>query len=103
MRVPWSRYPWCDIDPSLQRLAAGEAEIVALQVGARDTWCKSHAEGRAINYTHRICRGPAGLGPVCDNCGLPLKREELTANLTPDYRDEREARLQAFKAGRTRS
>ena len=30
-----------------------------------ETWRKSPKEGRAVNYTHRSCGRPAGLGPVC--------------------------------------
>ena len=67
-----------------------------------ETWCKSADEGRAINYPHRTCGGPAGLGPVCESCGLPLRRDELTAELNPAYQDERDARLREFKEGRPR-
>ena len=74
--------------------------ILALRAWG-ETWCKSSDEGRAINYTHRTCGGSAGLGPECESCGLPLRRGELTANLNPAYRDERDARLQTFKEGRS--
>jgi DNA-binding HxlR family transcriptional regulator len=76
--------------------------ILALRAWG-ETWCKTPDQGRAINYTHQICGGPAGLGPVCESCGLPMKLGELTAVLNPDYRDEREARLQTFKDGRRRA
>jgi DNA-binding HxlR family transcriptional regulator len=75
--------------------------ILALRAWG-ETWCKAADEGRAINYTHRECGGPAGLGAVCESCGRPLKRDELTADLNPAYRGERDFRLQAFKEGRTR-
>jgi DNA-binding HxlR family transcriptional regulator len=65
-----------------------------------ETWCKSPKEGRAVRYTHRTCGKPAGLGPVCESCGKPLRREDLVAELNPAYRGEREARWEAFKAGR---
>src|SRR5262245_8666018 len=84
--------------------AKGEAfypVILALRAWG-ETWCKAADEGRAINYTHRECGGPAGLGPVCDSCGRPLKRDELTAVLNPLYGGERDSRLQAFKERRTR-
>ncbi len=76
--------------------------ILALR-GWGETWCKSASEGRAITYTHRLCGKPAGLGPVCESCGLPLKREEMTAALNPAYCDERDSRLQAFKEERAHS
>lgn len=65
-----------------------------------ETWLKSPEEGRAVQYTHRSCGKPAGLGPVCESCGLPLRREDLTVELSPAYREERQARSEAFKASR---
>lgn len=65
-----------------------------------ETWCKSPREGRAMNYTHLTCGGPAGLGPVCETCGKPLRRAELIAEASPKYRRERQARWEAFKASR---
>jgi DNA-binding HxlR family transcriptional regulator len=65
-----------------------------------EAWCKSPREGRAMNFTHRTCRKPAGLGPVCESCGKPLRREDMIAEQAPKYRNEREARWGAFKASR---
>ncbi|EJC74410.1 putative transcriptional regulator [Rhizobium leguminosarum bv. trifolii WSM2012] len=65
-----------------------------------ETWCKSPEEGRAISYTHRLCGKPAGLGPVCESCGEPLRRDDLIAEQNPAYRAERERRYEAFKANR---
>jgi DNA-binding HxlR family transcriptional regulator len=65
-----------------------------------ETWCKSPEEGLAITYTHLTCGKPAGLGPVCESCGLRLRRQEMRAELNPAYRGEREARWEAFKASR---
>jgi hypothetical protein len=65
-----------------------------------ETWCKSPKEGRAVSYTHRICGKPAGLGPVCESCGKPLRREDLVAEPTPKCQSERDARWEAFKASR---
>jgi DNA-binding HxlR family transcriptional regulator len=65
-----------------------------------ETWCKSPKEGRAVNYVHRLCGKPAGLGPVCEFCGKPLRREDLNAEQAPKYRREREVRWEAFKANR---
>ncbi|MBV8681449.1 MAG: helix-turn-helix transcriptional regulator [Caulobacteraceae bacterium] len=82
--------------------AKGEAfypVLLALRAWG-ETWCKSPKEGRAVYYTHKSCGGPAGLGPVCESCGQPLRREDLTVDLNPAYRDEREARWAAFKGGR---
>jgi DNA-binding HxlR family transcriptional regulator len=81
--------------------AKGEAfhpVLLALRAWG-ETWCKAPEAGLAINYTHRTCGKPAGLGPVCEACGQPLRREELVAALNPAYRDERDARWEAFKAG----
>jgi hypothetical protein len=62
--------------------------------------CKSPREGRALNYTHRACGEPAGLGPVCESCGKPLRRDKLIAEPAAKYSRERVARWQAFKASR---
>jgi DNA-binding HxlR family transcriptional regulator len=64
-----------------------------------ETWCKSDEEVRAVNFTHRTCGKPAGLGPTCESCGQPLRREDMIAELNPAYRRERDARWEAFKAG----
>jgi DNA-binding HxlR family transcriptional regulator len=71
--------------------------ILALRAWG-ETWCKSPKEGRAVNYTHLTCGKPAGLGPDCESCGKPLRREDLVAEQAPKYRTEREARWEAFKA-----
>ena len=73
--------------------------ILALRAWG-ETWCKSPKEGRAVNYTHLTCGKPAGLGPDCESCGKPLRREDLIAEQTPKYRTEREVRWEAFKASR---
>jgi DNA-binding HxlR family transcriptional regulator len=73
--------------------------ILALRAWG-ETWCKSPREGRALNYTHRDCGKPAGLGPVCESCGKALHREDLIAEQAAKYRREREARWEAFKASR---
>ena len=65
-----------------------------------ETWCKSPREGRAVNYTHRTCGKAAGLGPVCESCRKPLRREDLIAEQAPKYRREREVRWEVFKANR---
>jgi DNA-binding MarR family transcriptional regulator len=85
-----------------QLTAKGEAfhpVILALRAWG-ESWCKSPREGRAVNYTHFTCGEPAGLGPVCESCGRPLRREDLLAEQAPRYRQEREARWEAFKASR---
>ncbi|UWU94161.1 helix-turn-helix domain-containing protein [Bradyrhizobium sp. CB1015] len=80
----------------------GEAFYPVLQAlrAYGETWFKSPRESRAINYTHRTCGKPTALGPACDGCGQPLRREDMIAELSPAYQDEREARWEAFKAGR---
>lgn len=65
-----------------------------------ETWCKSPKEGRAVNYMHLTCGKPAGLGPVCESCGEPLRREDTVAERTPKYQRERDMRWEAFKANR---
>jgi DNA-binding PadR family transcriptional regulator len=65
-----------------------------------ETWCKSPREGRAVNYTHRTCRKPAGLGPVCESCAKPLLRADLIAEQSAKYQSERDARWEAFKDSR---
>ena len=49
---------------------------------------------------HESCGKSAGLGPVCESCDQPLRREDLIREASPAYRDEREARWTAFKASR---
>ena len=73
--------------------------ILALRAWG-EAWCKSPREGRALNYIHRGCGKPAGLGAVCESCGQPLHREDLIAEQAARYRREREARWEAFKASR---
>ena len=73
--------------------------ILALRAWG-ETWCKSPREGRAVIYTHLTCGMPAGLGPVCESCCKPLRREDLRAEQGPKYRRERETRWEAFKADR---
>jgi DNA-binding HxlR family transcriptional regulator len=65
-----------------------------------ETWCKSPNEGVAVSYIHKNCGKPAGLGPVCEGCGEPLRRENLIGERNPKYQRERDARLEAFKASR---
>jgi hypothetical protein len=71
--------------------------ILALRAWG-ETWCKLPKEGRAVNYTHLTCGKPAGLGPNCESCGKPLRREDLIAEQAPKYRTEPEARWEASKA-----
>jgi DNA-binding HxlR family transcriptional regulator len=63
-----------------------------------ETWCKSPEEGLAVVYTHRSCGEPAGLGPLCAHCGLPLRRADLISEPSAAYVAERSARREAFKA-----
>jgi DNA-binding HxlR family transcriptional regulator len=73
--------------------------ILALRAWG-EIWCKSPKQSPALDYTHLVCGKPAGLGPVCQSCGKPLRREDLTAEQAPKYRKERQARAEAFKASR---
>ncbi|MVV49704.1 transcriptional regulator [Pseudomonas sp. PB120] len=70
--------------------------ILALRAWG-ETWCKSPEEGVAVVYTHKSCGEPAGLGPLCDHCGEPLRRGELTSEISAAYSAERTARREAFK------
>ncbi|WP_076867190.1 winged helix-turn-helix transcriptional regulator [Bradyrhizobium mercantei] len=65
-----------------------------------EAWCKSPRDGRAMNYTHITCGKPAGLGPVCESCGEPVRRDDMVGERTPKYQKERDARWEAFKASR---
>ena len=65
-----------------------------------EAWCKTPREGLAVRYTHQPCGKSAGLGPICESCDQPLRREDLIREAGPAYRDEREARWTAFKASR---
>ncbi|MFS8113335.1 helix-turn-helix domain-containing protein [Rhizobium jaguaris] len=73
--------------------------ILALRAWG-ETWIKAPDEGRAINYTHLTCGKPAGLGPVCESCGEPLKRGDLHADVNPAYAQERRDRWEMFKETR---
>jgi DNA-binding HxlR family transcriptional regulator len=73
--------------------------ILALRAWG-ETWVKSPKEGRSVEFTHLLCGKPAGLGTVCESCGKPLRRADLTAALNPAYQRERDARWAAFKAAR---
>src|SRR5262245_28222455 len=44
-----------------------------------ETWLKSPGEGHAVDFNHQLCGGPAGFGPLCETCGKPLVRDEMTA------------------------
>jgi len=63
-----------------------------------ETWCKSPGEDVAVRYTHLTCGHGAGIGTVCEACGEPLRREDLKAELSPSYAQERAARQDAAKA-----
>jgi len=65
-----------------------------------ETWFKSRDEEVAIQYTHIPCGQDPGLGPACQSCGKVMRREELSARLSGSFDAERQARLDAFKAGR---
>ena len=62
-----------------------------------ETWCKSPHEDVAVRYTHLTCGHDAGVGTVCEACGEPLRREDLKAELSPAYAQERAARRDAAK------
>jgi DNA-binding HxlR family transcriptional regulator len=65
-----------------------------------ETWLKKPKEGRTVDYIHKTCGKPAGLGTVCESCGKVLKRADLEGDFNPAYQAERDARLAAFKASR---
>jgi DNA-binding HxlR family transcriptional regulator len=79
--------------------AKGEAfysVVLALRAWG-ETWCKSPEEGLAVRYTHQTCGKSAGLGPLCQHCGEPLRREELVSEPSAAYAQERQGRRDAFK------
>jgi len=73
--------------------------ILALRAWG-ETWLKTPKEGRTVDFIHRTCGKPAGLGMVCESCGKVLKRADLIGSFNPTYQAERDARLAAFKASR---
>ncbi|MCF4998578.1 transcriptional regulator [Pseudomonas syringae] len=73
--------------------------IIALRAWG-ETWCKSADEGLAVVFTHTRCNHPAGLGPLCEHCGEPLRREDLISQPVEAYAAERATRREAFKGKR---
>ncbi|UQS16690.1 helix-turn-helix domain-containing protein [Pseudomonas sp. HS6] len=71
--------------------------VIALRAWG-ETWCKSPEEGLAVKMTHKNCNHSAGLGPLCDHCREPLRREDLISQPQEAYVAERQARREAFKA-----
>jgi hypothetical protein len=65
--------------------------ILALRAWG-ETWCKSEAEGVAVQYTHIPCGMDPGLGMVCRHCGIELKRSDLIAQPSAPYQNERKLR-----------
>lgn len=63
-----------------------------------ETWCKSRGEEVAVRYTHLTCGHDAGIGTVCQACGEPLKRDDLKAELSLSYAQERAERQEAADA-----
>ncbi|RZF28554.1 transcriptional regulator [Paraburkholderia sp. UYCP14C] len=66
-----------------------------------ETWHKSPHEDVAVRYTHLTCGKDAGIGTVCQSCGEPLRREDLKAEFSPSYAQERAARRDAVKNGKS--
>ena len=62
-----------------------------------ETWCKSRKQEVAIRYTHVPCGKDPGLGPMCQECGKEMRREELSAALSKSFAAERRERKEAFK------
>jgi DNA-binding HxlR family transcriptional regulator len=62
-----------------------------------EKWMRLPGEEPTIEYTHSICGGPAGFGPLCSNCGQLLRREDLTGKFSAAAETEREARRRAAK------
>jgi DNA-binding HxlR family transcriptional regulator len=66
-----------------------------------ETWHKSPDEDVAVRYIHVNCGHDAGIGTVCQACGEPLRREDLKAELSPSYAQERAARQDAVKTAKS--
>jgi DNA-binding HxlR family transcriptional regulator len=81
---------------SRQKAQAFYSVVLALRAWG-ETWCKSPEEGLAVRYTHQTCGKSAGLGPLCQHCGEPLRREELVSEPSAAYAQERQGRRDAFK------
>jgi DNA-binding HxlR family transcriptional regulator len=73
--------------------------LMALR-GWGEKWCRLPGEEMSMDYLHNLCGQPAGLGPLCDNCGELLRREDLTARRSAASIAEREQRSNATKAVR---
>ncbi|MBC3205764.1 helix-turn-helix transcriptional regulator [Pseudomonas sp. SWRI111] len=71
--------------------------IMALRAWG-ETWCKAPEEGLAVVLTHKRCNHAAGLGPLCEHCGEPLRREDLSSHPQEAYAAERQARHEAFRS-----
>ena len=68
-----------------------------------ETWLKSEKEERAIHYTHIRCGKDPGLGPVCQNCGEEMRRDQLVSRFSEAFARERGAKKAAFKAARAQN
>jgi DNA-binding HxlR family transcriptional regulator len=63
-----------------------------------EEWCKGEDEPLAVQYVHGPCGKDPGLGPVCQSCGIVVRRQDLTSRLGEAFAEERDARRRAFKA-----
>ncbi|WP_213015323.1 MULTISPECIES: helix-turn-helix domain-containing protein [unclassified Rhodococcus (in: high G+C Gram-positive bacteria)] len=63
-----------------------------------ETWCKEPGEEVAVHHIHKTCGREVGLsGPVCEGCGEPFTMNEVTAELSAAFAQEREARSAAAR------
>jgi len=63
-----------------------------------ETWCKADHEGIAVRLTHRKCGHDIGLQAACPSCGETVERQDLDAELSPSFAEERGKRHAAFKS-----
>jgi DNA-binding HxlR family transcriptional regulator len=90
-RRPYSQRPLRH-EYVLTRMGADFYPVILALRAWGETWCKSEAEGVAVQYTHIPCGMDPGLGMVCRHCGIELKRSDLIAQPSAPYENERKLR-----------
>jgi len=96
------RRPYQDRPPRYEYWLTDKGEafypvLLALRAWG-ERWLKAPGEGLATTLVHRDCGQPAGLGPLCESCGQPLTRANVTSTQSPAYARERADRAERFKA-----
>jgi DNA-binding HxlR family transcriptional regulator len=77
--------------------AKGEAftsVLLALRAWG-ETWCKAPEDDLALHYIHQACGHDVGLGTVCEGCGAPFTPQDVKAELSEAFAQERAQRTAA--------